>query len=275
MRFQFGQNWKNYSKHLNEDRIFEAKKDIQNFLELKELKNKTFLDVGCGSGLSSLAAKRLGAIVTSYDYDVDSVNTAKQLKEKFFKDDNSWKIFKGDVLDENFCKNLGQFDIVYSWGVLHHTGDQWKAMENIKNNIKKDGLMYLALYNNDGNFKKWLLIKKIYNFLPRYLNIFYALILYIYYEILRQTIIPILRQTIISKRPIKYTVKFFKQFKEKYEYKKNRGMSLYFDIIDWYGGYPYEVSTSNEVINFFKDFEIIKLIKNNSYGNNLFLFKKK
>lgn len=265
MRFQFGQNWKNYSKHLNEDRIFEAEKDIQNFLELKEFKNKTFLDIGCGSGLSSLAAKRLGAIVTSYDYDVDSVNTAKQLKEKFFKDDNSWKIFKGDVLDENFCKNLGQFDIVYSWGVLHHTGDQWKAMENIKNNTKKDGLMYLALYNDQGTTSKiWRIIKRFYNKVPFFLRPTYVLITSLYGELKQLACFT-------------YKLKPFQYFKNIKEYKKKRGMSYWYDMVDWIGGYPFEVSKVHEVFNFFRnDFFLIKLhSEGKGKGNNLFLFKKK
>ncbi len=104
-------------------------------IDEKDFNNKTFLDIGSGSGLSSLAAIRLGAKVTSFDYDVESVNTSNRLKEKFGI--KNWEIMQGSVLNKTFLNSLGKFDIVYSWGVLHHTGNMLESFSNLEVNVKK------------------------------------------------------------------------------------------------------------------------------------------
>ena len=129
-RFGFGKNWSRYLKLVDEIRIAEACRSITQPLELERLDGLTFLDIGSGSGLSSLAAHRLGATVYSFDYDPDSVECTKALREKFGSASPAWKVEQGSALDAGYLASLGKFDIVFSWGVLHHTGDMWKAIEN-------------------------------------------------------------------------------------------------------------------------------------------------
>src|SRR6516225_9471245 len=149
-RFQFGKNWKRFLLALDDKQIAEAEKCIQRMLEIKDLWGKSFLDIGSGSGLSSLAARRLGARVHSFDNDPESVACAEYLLRRFFPNDPDWVIERGSVMDPVWLKSLAQFDIVYSWGVLHHTGGMWQALDNIDPLVAPGGRLFIAIYNDQG-----------------------------------------------------------------------------------------------------------------------------
>ena len=136
-RFEFGKNWQYFLNKLSNNRIKDAEKSIYDLLGVDDLTGQSFLDIGSGSGLFSLAARRIGARVHSFDFDPQSVACTQELKRRYFENDDNWIIEKGSVLDADYLKSLGEFDYVYSWGVLHHTGDMWQALENINQNVKK------------------------------------------------------------------------------------------------------------------------------------------
>jgi 2-polyprenyl-3-methyl-5-hydroxy-6-metoxy-1,4-benzoquinol methylase len=260
-RFKFGKNWLSFIKTLNSERIGTAEKSLKEFLKCESLKDKTFIDIGSGSGLFSLAAKNLGANVFSFDYDGSSVESTQILKEKYYPTDENWKVVQGSVLDNEFLNSLGTFDIVYSWGVLHHTGSMWNAIQNIIPLVKPDGEIFIALYNDQGpTSKKWLKVKQIYNkgFLGKLfissIFISYFLANFIFYS-LKQGHSP---------------------FKKYRDYKQQRGMSVYHDWHDWLGGLPFEVASNEKVVDFFNErgFYLKKIRTNNGLGCNQYLFKK-
>ncbi len=176
-RFEFGKNWTRFLAALDDGRIARAEDSLRGMLETTDLKGKSFLDIGSGSGLFSLAARRLGARVHSFDYDPDSVACARELRREYFPGDQEWTIEEGSALDQNYIKSLGHFDVVYSWGVLHHTGEMWRALENAALPVAPCGRLFLAIYNDMGSQSaRWRWVKKTYNHLPRLLKTPFALV---------------------------------------------------------------------------------------------------
>lgn len=261
-RFRFGRNWARFLKRLNQARIAESEKNLMEFLGKEALEGKAFLDVGSGSGLSSLAARRLGAAVTSFDYDGQSVACTEELRRRYLPDDPSWTIEHGSVLDMQYLAGLGQFDIVYSWGVLHHTGAMWQAMENVKPLVKIGGLLFIAIYNDCGEVSRWWLERKRrYNALSRALRPLYAIYVWMPQE---------LRLLVGSMRAGELRT----YVRELTSATSGRGMSWLHDVIDWIGGYPYEYASVKDIVEFYRrdGFEPVKIRENRSYGCHQLVF---
>lgn len=260
-RFKFGENWKQFLSTLDEERISEAEASLKSMLGVDDFSGLKFLDIGCGSGLFSLAARRLGAQVFSLDYDPESVACAQTLKQRFFPGDEAWNIESGSALDADYIGRLGKFDVVYSWGVLHHTGDMWLALENAAQPVKRNGKLFISIYNDqDYASSIWLKVKQAYNRGGWVRGLVMAA--YIPYFALQAVAAGIVRDG----NPLsRFT-----------QYRKERGMSLYHDWIDWLGGLPFEVAKAEEVFEFYKakGFRLEKLKTTNRLGTNEFVFTK-
>lgn len=238
-RFAFGENWAQFLLALSDERIRAAETSLQSMLGIENLGGKTFLDIGSGSGLFSLAARRLGATVHSFDYDPQSVACTAELKRRYFPDDTKWKIECGSALDNTYLEKLGQWDVVYSWGVLHHTGAMWRALENVAPLVGAGGHLFLAIYNDQGiNSQIWLRVKRLYNQLPRHLRwmVLGPSLLWLWGP---RTIYDLTRL-----RP-------FDRWRN-YGQQAGRGMSPWRDVVDWVGGYPFEVAKPEEIFSFYK-----------------------
>ena len=262
-RFEFGNNWKKFLDNLTDERIKEAEKSLKNWLGIENLHEKSFLDIGSGSGLFSLAAKNLGAEVYSFDYDMESVNCTQYLHDKFYKNDGTWKVERGDILDEHYLSKFSQFDIVYSWGVLHHTGNMYKAFENADKLVKDGGWLYIAIYNDQGRqSRSWKRIKKAYNKCPKFLR----------FLILIPCFIRLWFPTFV------YDLTRCKPFATWKYYVKNRGMSPWRDVVDWVGGYPFEVAKPEQIFQYFHEkgytLEMMET-EGKGLGCNQFVFRKR
>ncbi|MGH8643125.1 MAG: class I SAM-dependent methyltransferase, partial [Gammaproteobacteria bacterium] len=236
-RFEFGQNWKDYiERHFNQERVEASKEHMLKFMGLPALSGLSFLDVGCGSGLHSFAAWQSGAErVLSFDYDAKSVQAARMLHQHAGSP-ATWEVCQGSVLDEGFVRSLPEVDVVYSWGVLHHTGDVWNAIRNAAIPLKPGGLFYIALYSadvqKDPTPEFWLATKQRYLkaswFGKRWLELWYIWRFLLGYRIWR------LPQLLGQWR----------------EYTKKRGMHVMTDIRDWLGGWPMEFCYDDDVKRF-------------------------
>lgn len=257
--FSFGKNWNHFvTQHFTPERLSIAKNHIANFLEMPDLSGKSFLDVGCGSGLSSLAVYELGAArIVSFDVDPYSVKATMALKDMAGNPPH-WTVLKGSVLERPFLDSLEKADIVYSWGVLHHTGNMWKAVENTASLMKEGGLLYIALYTTTQKSPYWIRVKQAYNaaspFGKRLMEVRY---------IIRYTLLP---QLLRFKNPVRYMR----------DRKASRGMAYLTDIRDWLGGYPYEDAKPEEVLKFARNSLSLELINlATGEANTEYLFRKR
>lgn len=253
-RFEFGKNWRRFLSTVGPSEINEAKESLCLGFDLDDFRDKKFIDVGCGSGLFSLAARQLGAQVHSFDYDVESVNCAQELKSRFLPNDQDWTIEQGSAIDKSYFSKLGQFDLVYSWGVLHHTGDMYKGLQLIAQTVKPGGTLFIAIYNDQGPLTTyWSFVKKVYN-QNKFFEYLVTLLFIPYLFVLRYLV------RLAGGRST-----------------RERGMLLWYDMRDWLGGSPFEVALPEEICEFYHriGFKLQKMKTcKNRCGCNEYIFQK-
>lgn len=257
VRFAFGANWARFLADIDEDRIEAAEESLQEMLGEVCLNGLRFLDIGSGSGLFSLAARRLGAEVHSFDFDPQSVACTQELKRRYFPVDEAWRVERGSVLDGRYMAALGKFDVVYSWGVLHHTGAMWLALENAITRVADShGRLFIAIYNDQGwKSHLWWFVKALYNKLPGPLKLpFIGVTMFV-------TQCLVLVKYTIKLRPM-IAIESFRRGR------RGRGMSAKYDRIDWVGGYPYEFATYETLTAYLqaRGFVMLNTKRNTSLG---------
>jgi 2-polyprenyl-6-hydroxyphenyl methylase/3-demethylubiquinone-9 3-methyltransferase len=251
-RFKFGENWQQFAAQLHPDQIVQSGESLSQLLGRNELEGLTFLDIGCGSGLSSLVARERGARVRSFDFDPDSVACTQALRDRYYPDDPDWTVERGSILDRDYVVRLGKFDIVYSWGVLHHTGALWTALDHAADVVAPSGMLAIALYRHTPLCWAWHIEKWAYVALPplgqsvirgAYKAAFFA------------------AKTAVGDNPFRYVQ----------EYKSKRGMDWHYDVHDWLGGYPYESVKPEAVKSHMRHrgFSVVRTFEHPA-GNGLF-----
>ncbi len=279
-RFAFGRNWSEYLRVLTPDRITAAEQSLTAVFGHDGLRGKRFLDIGSGSGLFSLAAHRLGAKVFSFDFDPDSVACTESLKQQSQTDVSSWHVERGSVLDGEYLESLGTFDIVYSWGVLHHTGAMWEAIERAAARVALGGQLWIALYNDQGAWSRvWTAVKQWYNQAPRWLQPLIVWLVGIPWMASRGVskvtaiLLEALFRLLSGQNPFTGGPRRSSAFASQ----KARGMHWYYDLVDWIGGFPFEVAKPGEVLDFLhaRGFVLDRLTTcGGNLGCNEFVFRK-
>lgn len=257
-RFEFGVNWASFLRDLSAERIEAAEKSLKEFLRVQNLSGKTFLDIGSGSGLFSLAARQLGARVTSFDFDPNSVACTGALRQRYFPDDPNWAVQQGSILDAQLVASLPEFDIVYSWGVLHHTGAMWDAITNAAGLVAPGGAFFIAIYDDRGlRSHFWKIFKRCYINSPPPLR--WILFLPAFAKIWGPTFI----RDMLKGKPL-----------QSWRGYKGRGMDAWHDLLDWLGGYPFEVARPEEIVRFCQERELaLTKLRRSTGGCNEFVFR--
>jgi len=225
--FDFGANWQAFSDALiSEQRLATAMQSLQRLLERESLEGVSMLDVGCGSGLFSLAAHCLGARpVVGIDINPRSI-AASEANCARLRPDASITFTRMSILDQAALTQLGRFDLVYAWGSLHHTGAMWEAITNTSRLVAPGGTLVLGIYKRHITSPIWRIIKRGYNHAPAWIQ--------------RGMIPPFAALIYIAKLLVT----------RRNPLEKQRGMDFWYDVIDWVGGYPYEYANAEEIITF-------------------------
>jgi 2-polyprenyl-6-hydroxyphenyl methylase/3-demethylubiquinone-9 3-methyltransferase len=226
--FRFGDNWLKFAADLKEEQIVGAQESLQKLLGRADLSGLSFLDIGSGSGLFSLVARKLGARVYAFDFDPDSVACTQSLRNRYFPGDDDWMVERGSILDKTYTDRLGTFDIVYSWGVLHHTGAMWTALERAASLVAPGGTLVIALYRRTPLWGAWRIEKRLYAAAP-------STVQTVVRGAYKAAYLTGIAAT--GRSPNGYVR----------GYKSSRGMNWHRDVHDWLGGYPYESASSAEV----------------------------
>jgi 2-polyprenyl-6-hydroxyphenyl methylase/3-demethylubiquinone-9 3-methyltransferase len=229
LNFDFGGNWKAFSAdHMDAQRVRAALQSLDELVGAQQIAGKSFLDVGCGSGLFSIAAAAAGAQrVRGFDVNATAVETSLQNARGFLPGDVPAPDFRvGSILDEKFVRELGQHDVVYAWGSLHHTGAMWQAVRNAASLVAPGGIFVLAIYNKHWTSPFWTQVKRIYNRSPgvvrRLMNGVFGAAMYVGVWV------------VARRNPMN----------------KERGMDFWYDVVDWLGGYPFEVADVQQIRGF-------------------------
>lgn len=234
-RYDFGRNWAELASRFDVSNVNQSAIDLTRLVG--DVEGKTFLDIGCGSGLHSAAALKLGAkSVHAIDYDEDCVSTTNAVLAKF-QQDSDWKVNRADVLDSSTLPP-GLFDIVYSWGVLHHTGNMWKAIENAASRVAPGGRFCIALYLKTPFCSAWAMEKKLYA--------------------QNKWLRPLIKWPYAAAFMAAKTIRTGDAISYVRNYKSSRGMEFMVDIDDWLGGYPYESVEPEELKRFVARFGFVQ-----------------
>lgn len=226
--FAFGENWKSFLSTVDAAEIDRSDEGMRSLFPGCALVGKTFLDIGCGSGLPALSAIRLGAAhVTCIDIDRHSVEAATSLLTRMTSSEK-WSAAIKSVFQLSPTED-GLFDVVHSWGVLHHTGNMWRAVDCASALVKPGGMLCIALYEKTMLCPAWKIEKRIYSRGSRRLQ-----------GVIRTLFIA------LNRFGARLAGNDYDEMRRRYT-EENRGMDWEHDLHDWLGGYPYESASMAEV----------------------------
>ena len=233
-QFDFGENWSDFSANaLTSERIRQAREEFAGFMArgTAGIVRKSFLDIGFGQGLSLLSAASMGAVAVGCDLNPKCAQVLERNRQHYPEvAGRAIPVVVGSILDPVTLDTLKKlapgelgYDIVHSWGVLHHTGSMWQGIDNAASLVRPGGTLFLALYNRHWTSPVWAAIKYCYVRWPDWMQ---RMIVGVCYPVILAAKWAVTRRNPMS---------------------MDRGMDFYYNVVDWVGGYPYEYASTAEV----------------------------
>jgi 2-polyprenyl-3-methyl-5-hydroxy-6-metoxy-1,4-benzoquinol methylase len=262
-QFDFGQNWSEFSDNAaTQERVAQARAQFASLMGDIELNGRSFLDIGFGQGFSLLSALALGARVAGCDINPKCHEVIDRNRALFPEvGTGTILLHVGSILDAAAVAALrgmpgseGRgFDVVHSWGVLHHTGDLRRALTNAGSLVRPGGHFVVAIYNRHWSSRPWHTVKVLYVRSPGWLQRTLVALLY--------PVIWLAKLAVTRRNPASM----------------DRGMDFYYNVVDWVGGYPYEYASITEMEEICRPmgFSLVRSIAANvPTGCNELIFRK-
>lgn len=239
-QFDFGENWSEFSAHaLTADKVRQAREEFSSLGRDSgvDLAGRSFLDIGFGQGLSLLSAAAAGARAVGCDINPKCAQVLERNRALFPEAAAvQVPVVVGSILEPATVESLRRlapdaagYEVVHSWGVLHHTGRMWAAVDAAASLVRPGGTLILALYNRHWTSPAWTVIKRFYVMVPAWLQRLMVAVMY--------PVILAAKWAVTGRNPVKM----------------ERGMDFYYNVVDWVGGYPYEYASVDEVSRYLGD----------------------
>lgn len=128
-----------------EQRKYFVEPHIPAFAQFERWRGKKVLEVGCGMGTDTINFARAGAQVTAVDLSTESLALAKQ-RTKVFGMEDRISFYQANAEELTLYVPAGKYDLIYSFGVIHHTPRPDRAIEQIKQFMDISSELRMMLY---------------------------------------------------------------------------------------------------------------------------------
>ncbi len=129
-----------------EKKKFFVEPHIITFSEFQNWNNKNVLEIGCGIGTAAINFARNGANYTGIELSEKSLNLTKKRFEVYFQ---KGQFYCGNAESLSSFLPQSKYDLIYSFGVIHHSPNPEKIIKEIKNYMHKDSILKIMLYSKN------------------------------------------------------------------------------------------------------------------------------
>jgi 2-polyprenyl-3-methyl-5-hydroxy-6-metoxy-1,4-benzoquinol methylase len=140
-----------------EARKYFVEPHIPRFAEFDRWNGKKVLEIGCGIGTDTINFARAGAQVTAIDLTEQSLEVARQ-RAKVFGLEDRIRFLQANAEKLSETVPVERYDLVYSFGVIHHTPDPSRVLDEIRKYVTPESTVKVMVYNRWSWKVLWILL---------------------------------------------------------------------------------------------------------------------